>query len=157
MGAQNQQKINRNLNTATQSVNAIKNCQGRNRNANYQQSCKGFTRFSTVPQNYQYTSFCTTSGLRWSHSHRQICPATGKKCNNCGIAGHFSRKCRKPKKQQSQTTKALQTNVNQIDTAVEKSDDEESVKYITSYQQLYNQFYDSSYDSDPDVQFSKST
>ena len=31
-----------------------------------------------------------------------------------------------------------------------KSDDEESVNYITSYQQLYDQIYDSNYDSDSD-------
>ena len=46
--------------------------------------------------------------------------------------------------------KPPQTNVNQIDTTVEKSDDEESVNYITSYQQLYDQVYDSNYDSDSD-------
>ena len=44
----------------------------------------------------------------------------------------------------------LQTNVNQIDKTPEKSDDEESVNYITSYQQLYDQVYDSNYDSDSD-------
>ena len=32
----------------------------------------------------------------------------------------------------------------------DKSDDEESVNYITSYQQLYDQLYDSNYDSDSD-------
>ena len=31
-----------------------------------------------------------------------------------------------------------------------KSDDEESVNYLTSYQQLYDQVYDSNYDSDSD-------
>ena len=40
--------------------------------------------------------------------------------------------------------------MNQIDKAPEKSDDEESVNYITSYQQLYDQVYDYNYDSDPD-------
>ena len=89
-------------------------------------------------------------GLRWSHNHRQICPANGKKCNNCGIIGHFGRKCRKPKRSQGQTYKTPQTNVNQIDKSPEKSDDEESVNYITSYQQLYDQEYDSNYDSDYD-------
>ena len=38
--------------------------------------------------------------------------------------------------------------MNQIDTTVEKSDDDESLNYITSYQQLYDQVYDSIYDSD---------
>ena len=60
------------------------------------------------------------------------------------------RKCRKPKRSQGQASKAPQTNVNQIDKIPEKSDDEESVDYITSYQQLHDQFYDSKYDSDSD-------
>ena len=41
-----------------------------------------------------------------------------------------------------------QTNVNQIGETAEKSDDDESVHYTTSYQQLYDQVYDSNYDSD---------
>ena len=49
---------------------------------------------------------------------------------------------------QGQTPKPPQTKVNQIDNTAEKSDDEESVNYITSYQQLYEQVYDSNYDSD---------
>ena len=60
------------------------------------------------------------------------------------------RKCRKPKLSQGQASKAPQTNVNQIDKTPEKSDDEESVNYITSYQQLYDQVYDSNYDSNSD-------
>ena len=35
-----------------------------------------------------------------------------------------------------------------MDESREKSDDEESVNYITSYQQLYEHVYDSNYDSD---------
>ena len=73
-----------------------------------------------------------------------------KKCNNCCITGHFARKCRKPKKSPGQTQKPQQPNVNQIDQSPEKIDDEESVNYITSYQQLYEQVYDSNYDSDSD-------
>ena len=37
-------------------------------------------------------------------------------------------KSKKPKKTQNQTPKPPQTNVNQIDTTAEKSEDEESVK-----------------------------
>ena len=77
-------------------------------------------------------------------------PREWKKCNNCAITGHFARKSRKPKKSPGQTQKAQQPNVNQIDQSPEKSDDEESVNYITSYQQLYEQVYDSKYDSDSD-------
>ena len=150
MGAQNQHKINQNLMSGSNSVILINNHQIRNRNANAQQNKRDFTRYATVPQNYQYTSICMNCGLRWSHNHKQTCPANGKKCNNCGITGHFARKSRKPKNSPGRTQKAQQPNVNQIDQSPERSDDEESVNYITSNQQLYEQVYDSNYDSDSD-------
>ena len=78
MGAQNQQKINQNLMSCTNSVNLLNSHQIRNRNANAQQTKRDFTRYATVPQNYQYTSTCMNCGLRWSHNHKQICPANGK-------------------------------------------------------------------------------
>ena len=149
MGAQNQQKINQTLNTDAQSVNVVNNFQGRSRNATYQQSRKGFARYSTVPQNYQYTTICTNCSQQLSRKHRQICSATGKNCHKYGITEHFAKKCRRPKKSQSQTPKPLK-NVNQIDTNTNKSDDEESVNYITSYQQLSEQVYYSNYNSDSD-------
>ena len=150
MGSQNQQKINQNLNTNAQSVNIVNSFQEGNSNANYQQSRKDFTRYRTVLQNYQCTSICPKFLERWSHNHHQICPANGKKRKNCGSTGHFAKKCRKPKKSQSQTPKPRQTNINQINTNTIKSDNEDSVNYITSYQQLYDQVYESNYDSDSD-------
>ena len=59
MGAQNHQKINQNLMSTTNSVNVVNNYQSCNRN--------DFTRYPTVPQNYQYSSICMNCGLRWSH------------------------------------------------------------------------------------------
>ena len=50
MGAQNQQKINQNLLSGTNSVNAINSNQIRNRNANAPQTKPDFTRYATVPR-----------------------------------------------------------------------------------------------------------
>ena len=72
MGTQNQQKINQNLMSTTNSVNVVNNYQTRNCNASAQQPKRDFTRYPTVPQNYQYSSICMNCGLRWSHNHRQI-------------------------------------------------------------------------------------
>ena len=142
-GAQNQQNINQNLLSGTNSVNAINSNQIRNRNANAPQTKRDFTRYATAHQNYQYTSICMNCGLRRSHNHKQISHANGKKCKNCGIICHFASNCRKPKRSQGQTQKTQQTNVSQSDQSPEKSDDKESVNYISSYQQLYEQVYDS--------------
>ena len=144
MGAQNQQK-EQNLAPSTNSVNAVNNFQTRNHNASYQPARKDFTRYPSVPQNYQYTSVCTNCGQRWSHNHHQTCPANGRKCNNCGIMGHFARKRRTSKISQGQTPEPPQTNANQIVKTAKKSDYEEFVEFITSYQQLYEQVYDSNY------------
>ena len=92
MGSQNQQKIDQNLNTNAQQVKIVNNIQGRSRTTNYQQQRKDFSRNPTVPQNYQYTSACANCGQRWSINHRQLCPAKGKKCNNCGNLSLFAKK-----------------------------------------------------------------
>ena len=73
-----------------------------------------------------------------------------KKSNNCGILAHIAKKCRKPKKSQSQTSQPQDTKVNQIDLITTKSDNEESGNYITSYREVNAQVYDSNYYSDSD-------
>ena len=111
MGAQNQQKINQNLNiAATNSVNAVNNFQTRNCNATYQPDSKDFTLYSSEPKTTSTIAFGpVVVQQRWSHNHCQTCPANRKKCKNCGITGHFAWKYRKPKKPQEQSSKSPQT------------------------------------------------
>ena len=49
MGAPKQQKLNQILNAIAQSVNIVTDFQGRNRNPNYQQQRKDFTRLPDCP------------------------------------------------------------------------------------------------------------
>ena len=95
---QNQQKINQNPNTTAQSVNAINNFHGRNRNANYNNLVETSLATQPSPKTTSIVAFALIVDNAGSHNHRQIRPANGNKCNNCGINGHFARKCRKPKK-----------------------------------------------------------
>ena len=88
------------------------------------------------------------SSQRWSHNHRQICPANGKMCTNCGITGHFAKKCRKPKNHKDNHLNLRKRMLTKSTNLLKKSDDKESVNYIASYQQLYDQFYDSNCESD---------
>ena len=149
MEAQNQQKINQNLNIATNSVNAVNNSQNRNRNSNYQKLVRTSLGTHPYPKTISTLAFAPIVANDGAN-HRQICPAIGNKCNECGITGHFAKKYRKPKKTQGQSCKSPQTKVNQIDKTAKERDDEESVNYIISYQHLYDQVYDSNYDSDSD-------
>ena len=64
MRAQIQQIMNQNLTTKAQSVKIVNNFEGRNRNTNYQQSRKDFTRYPTVPQNSKNTSIFTNCGQK---------------------------------------------------------------------------------------------
>ena len=114
MRAQNQQKINRDLDTNAQSKNIVNNFQGHNRTPDYQQQRKNFTSYPTVHQNNQYTSICPKCGQRWSHSRCQPCPAKIKKVSNCVITGHFIKKFCKPKKPHTQSSQPQQVNVNKL-------------------------------------------
>ena len=57
-----------------------------------------------------------------------------------------------PKTQENTVSNAQpqQSNVNQIYTTATKSEDEESVNYLTCYHQLYKHVYDYNYDSGSD-------
>ena len=71
------------------------------------------------------------------------------KSHSCGILNHLAKKCRKHKI--SQTSSPQQTNVDQIESTPNKSDDEELENYIASYRNVYKQVYDSNKDNDSDT------
>ena len=54
-----------------------------------------FSKMNTTARKKPTT--CLFCGINWSSEHRNKCPASGKKCNNCGIQNHFAKFCRKPK------------------------------------------------------------
>ena len=58
--------------------------------------------------------------------------------------------CRKPKRIQPQLSPPQQTNFDQIESATDKSDKEESVDYISNYRELSEEVYDSKIDCDSD-------
>ena len=89
-GHQNQHRIssNNNNNKNGMAINAI---QYFNRfcdaNASGNQSGRiSFNRAATS----QYRGCCQI----WTSTHRQVCPALGKKCNHCGLLNHFAKVCR---------------------------------------------------------------
>ena len=40
------------------------------------------------------TCLCRGCDQNWTSTHRQACPALGKKCNHCGLLNHFTKVCR---------------------------------------------------------------
>ena len=90
MGHQNQQRISSNNNSAAGStVNAIQLFNRfRGANARGNQPRRVAINRATVVQ-------CQGCGQAWTTTHRQVCPALGKKCNHCGLLNHFAKVCRK--------------------------------------------------------------
>ena len=77
-------------------------------------------------------------------------PRKSKNCDNCGISNNLAKICKKPIRIKTQTLSPQQTDFNQFESTPDKSDDGESVNYVTSYRVLYDQVYNSNYDSDTD-------
>ena len=78
MGAQNQQKINQNLNIATNSVKAVNNFPTRNRNPNYQTTRKDFTRYPSVPQTISTLAFVPIVANDGATTTVKFAPRLGK-------------------------------------------------------------------------------
>ena len=89
MGHQNQQRISSNNGATSSTVNAIQSF-NRFRGAGVlgNQSGRAVVNRASVGQG-------RGCGQAWTTTHRQVCPAMGKKCNHCGLLNHFAKVCRR--------------------------------------------------------------
>ena len=91
---------------------------------------------------------CHGCGQIWTPTHRQVCPAMGKKYNHCGLQNHFAKVCRR---RLNNTRNTQQTNrINTVETAEtsnqNSSQENQNVNYI-NYNEQINSDYDSSNDN----------
>ena len=90
MGHQNQRRISSNNNNANgTAINAIKSI-NRFCGANATGNQSGRISFNRAA-----TGQCKGCGQTWTSTHRQVCPAQGKKRSHCGLLNHFAKVCRK--------------------------------------------------------------
>ena len=91
MGNQNQQRIssNNNNSAADNTINAIQSY-NRFRGASARGNPTGRVAVNPAP-----TGHSKGCGQAWTTTHRQVCPALGKKRNPCGLSNHFAKVCRK--------------------------------------------------------------
>ena len=91
MGHQNQQRIssNNNNNASGSAINAIQSF-NRFRGANARGNQTG-----RITINRAAIGQCRGCGQTWTPTHRQVCPALGKKSNHNGLLNHFAKVGRK--------------------------------------------------------------
>ena len=142
MGNQNQQRISSNNGATGSTVNAIQQF-NRFRGAGVRGnlSSRAVTNRASVGQ-------CRGCGQIWTPTHRQVCPAMGKKCNHCGLQNYFAKVCRR---RLNNTRNTQQTNhINTVETAETSnqsfSQESQNVNYI-NYDEHINSDYDSSDDN----------
>ena len=141
MGHQNQQRISSNNNGKGSAVNAIQSINRfRGTSARGNQSGRTVVNRASVGQ-------CRGCGQSWTPTHRQVCPAMGKKCNYCGLHNHFAKVCRR-KLNTAQNT-PQKNRINNIETA-EISDQNLSQESPNVYYINYNEQINSDYDSSDD-------
>ena len=141
MGHQNQQRISSNNGATGSTVNAIQSF-NRFRGAGVRgnQSSRAVVNRASVGQ-------CRGCGQAWTTTHRQVCPAMGKKCNYCGLLNHFVKVCRR--KLNSARNTQQNNRINNVETAETtnqtSSQESQNVNYI-----IYNEQINSHYDSSDD-------
>ena len=140
MGHQNQQRISLNSNNSAtgSTINAIQYF-NRFRGANAREN-----QSSRVTVNRALIGQCRGCGQGWTPTHRQVCPALGKKCNLCGLLNSMSEKI-------NNTRNSRQNNrINNVETAASTEQNTHSenpnVNYI-NYNEQFNSDYDSSDDN----------
>ena len=142
MGHQNQQRISSNNSATGSTVNAIQSF-NRFRGANVRgnQSGRTVVNRASVGQ-------CRGCGQSWTPTHRQVCPAMGKKCNHCGLLNHFAKVCRRKLNTARNTQQNNRiNNIETVETTDQNSSQEsQNVNYI-NYNEQINSDYDSSDDN----------
>ena len=142
MGHQNQQRISSNNGATGSTVNAIQSF-NRIRGAGWRGNQSG-----RVTVNRASAGQCRGGDQAWTSTHRQICPAMGKKGNHCGLLNYFAKVCRK---KLNNTRNSRQNNlINNAETAEttdqNTSQENQNVIYI-NYNEQFNSDYDSSDDN----------
>ena len=139
MGHQNLQKISSNNGATGSTVNAIQSF-NRFRGA----SARG-NQSGRVAVNRASVGQCRGCGQAWTTTHRQVCPAMGKKCNPCGLLNHFAKVCRK--KLNNARNSRQNNRINNVETAEttdqNTSKENQNVNYI-KYNEQFNSDSDSS-------------
>ena len=88
MGHQNQQRMSSNNGATGNTVNAIQL---------FNRFCGASARGNPsgrVAVNRASVGQCRGCGQAWTTTHRQVCPAIGKKCNHYALLNHFAKVCR---------------------------------------------------------------
>ena len=144
MGYQNQQRISSNNNNSASgsTINSIQSF-NRFRDANARGNQSG-----RVAVNRAAIGQCRGCGQVWTPTHRQVCPAFGKKCNHCGLLNHLAKVCRKKLNNTENSRQDSRINiVETAETAEQNTHSEnQNVNYI-NYNERFNSDYDSSGDN----------
>ena len=142
MGHQNQQRISSNNVSTSSTVNAIQSF-NRFRGAGVRGNQSGRTVV-----NRALVGHCRGCGLAWTTTHRQVCPAMGKKCNHCALLNHFAKVCRRKLNNARNTQQ--NNRINNVETAEitnqNSSQESQKINYI-NYNEKINSDYNSSDDS----------
>ena len=141
MGHQNLQRISSNNGATGNTVNVMQS---------FNRFCGAVARGNQsgrVDVNRASVGQCRGCGQALTTTHRQVCPAMGKKCNHCGLPNHFAKVCRK-KLNNARNSRQNNCIIN-VETAENTdqntSQENQKVNYIN-----YNEQFISDYDSSDD-------